>query len=150
MFQKIKEKINNISTNLKKLNEIYINYILCITFLNLIILKINQILFKISSIYLYPILILISILFIDQWFTITDKITNICLFNRFLYYFLIFKYTTYEVIFEYFNYVEHEKHKTLLVFLTGFVLSSWFLNIFFLILKNSYNLSILIFLILLY
>lgn len=149
MFQKIKEKINNISTKLKNINEIYIDYILCITFLNLIILKLNQIFFKIPYIYLYPIILLISILFINQWFLITDKIKNTYLFNWSLYTFLIFKNGIYGLIFEYFNYVEQEKYTNLLVFLTGFVLSSWFLNILFLILNNSYNLSILIFFILL-
>lgn len=149
MFQKTKEKINNISTKLKNLNEIYINYILCITFLNLIILKLNQILFQISSIYLYPMIILVSILFINQWFYITEIIKNTYIFNWCLYYFLIGKNTIYGIIFEYFNYVEHEKYTNLLVFLTGFILSSWFLNIFFLILNNSYNLSIVVFLILL-
>lgn len=149
MFQKIKEKINNISTKLKNINEIYIDYILCITFLNLIILKLNQIFFKIPYIYLYPIILLISILFINQWFLITDKIKNTYLFNWSLYTFLIFKNGIYGLIFEYFNYVEQEKYTNLLVFLTGFVLSSWFLNILFLILNNFYNLSILIFFILL-
>lgn len=149
MIQKIKQKLQNISTKLKNFNEVYINYILCITFLNLIILKLNQILFKIPSIYLYPIIILISILFINQWFIITDKIKNTYIFNWFLYTFLVFKNEIYGLIFEYFKYVEEEKYTNLLVFLTGFVLSSWFLNIFFLILNNSYNLSILFFIILL-
>ena len=142
MFQKIKEKLKN-------LNEAYINYILCITFLNLIILKINQIFFQISSIYLYTFIILISILFINQWFIITDKIKNTYVFNWFLYYFLVFKNSIYGILFEYFDYIEQEKYTKLLVFLTGFILSSWSLNIFFLILNNSYNLSILVFLILL-
>jgi hypothetical protein len=149
MLQQIKEKINNISTKLNDLNEVYIDYILCITFLNLIFLKLNQILFKISSIYLYLIIILISILFINQWFLITNKIKNTYLFNWFLYYFLIFKNNIYGIIFEYFEYIEQEKYQKIIVFLTGFILSSWVLNIIFLILNNSYNLSIILFLILL-
>ena len=149
MFQKIKNKIQNFSLKFKDFNEIYINYILCITFLNLIIIKLNQILFEIPSIYLYPIIFFISILFIKQWFIVTDKIKNTYLFNWFLYYFLIFKNNIYGFIFEYFNYVEHEKYEKIIVFLTGFILSSWFLNIFFLILNNSYNLSILLFILLL-
>jgi hypothetical protein len=94
-------------------------------------------------------IILISILFINQWYFITEKIKNTYLFNSFLYYFLIFKNGLYVIIFEYFDYVEHEKYQKLIIFLTGFVLSSWSLNIFFLILNNSYNLSILLFFLLL-
>jgi hypothetical protein len=149
MFQKIREKINNISTKLKNLNKIYIDYILCITFLNLIILKLNQILLQIPSIYLYPIIILISILFINQCFLITNKIKNTYIFNWFLYYFLILKNNLYGIIFEYFEYVEQEKYQKIIVFLTGFVLSSWSLNTIFLILNNSYNLSVILFFILL-
>ena len=149
MFQKIQKKINNITTKLKSLNEVYINYILCITFLNLIILKINQIFFKIPSIYLYLIIIFISVIFIKEWFIITNKIKNTYIFNWLLYYFLIFKNDLYGITFEYFNYVEQEKYQKLIVFLTGFVLSSWSLNIFFYILNHSYNVSILSFIFLL-
>jgi hypothetical protein len=150
MFQKkIQENLQNISTKLKNFNEVYINYILCITFLNVIILKLNQILFQISSIYLYPTIIFISILFINQWSIITNKVKNTYVFNWCLYYFLIFKNNIYGLTFEYFNYVEHEKYQKLIVFLTGFILSSWTLNIIFLILNNSYNVSILLFIFLL-
>ena len=46
------KKLQNILTKLIKLNTSYMDYILCITFLNLIILKLNQILFQIPSIYI--------------------------------------------------------------------------------------------------
>lgn len=147
--QKLQEKLQNISTKLKNFNEVYIDYILCITFLNVILLKSNQILFQIPSIYLYPTIIFISILFINQWFIVTNKIKNTYVFNWCLYYFLILKNSIYGITFEYFDYVEHEKYQKLIVFLTGFVLSSWTLNIIFLILNNSYNLSILLFIFLL-
>lgn len=149
MLQHIKEKLNNVQTKLEKFNKVYIDYILCITFLNLIILKINQILFQISSFYLYLIIILVSILFINQWFFLTNKIKNTYIFNWFFYYFLIFKNNIYGIMFEYFEFVEELKYQRLMIFLTGFVLSSWFLNMFFLILNHSYNLSILFFFILL-
>lgn len=52
-MKKFKQKFFNIFLKFKNFNEKYIEYILCITFLNLIILKINQMFFQISSIYLY-------------------------------------------------------------------------------------------------
>ena len=149
MLQKIKNKLNNFQTKLEKFNKGYIDYILCITFLNLIILKINQILFQIPSIHLYPIIIFISIVFINQWIFITNKIKNTYLFNWFFYYFLIFKNNLYGIIFDYFQFIEELKYQKLMIFLTGFVLSSWFLNIFFLIINHSYNISISFFILLL-
>lgn len=149
MLQNIKNQLNNIQTKLEKFNKVYIEYLLCITFLNLIILKINQIVFQIPSLYLYPIIIFISILFINQWFILTNKIKNTYVFNWILYYFLIFKNSLYGIVFEYFEFIEELKYQKLMVFLTGFVLSSWSLNIVFYILNYSYNLSILFFFILL-
>lgn len=149
MLQNIKKKIQNFSTKLNNFNILYVDYILCITFLNLIIFKLNQILFQISSIYLYPTIIFISIMFISQWSLLTIKIKNTYIFNWFLYSFLIIKNNLYGIVFEYFNYVEHEKYQKLLIFLTGFVLSSWGLNIFFYILNYSYNISIFFFFLLL-
>jgi hypothetical protein len=149
MFKYIKETLKQFSIKTKEFNEIYIDYILCITFLSVILFKLNKISFQLPIIYLYPTIILISILFINQWFFITNKIKNTYSFNWFLYYFLLFKNNVYGIIFAYFDYVEYEKSQKLMIFLTGFVLSNWALNLFFLILNNSYDLSILLFLILL-
>nr|YP_009164875.1 hypothetical protein [Pseudoperonospora cubensis]AKZ29814.1 hypothetical protein [Pseudoperonospora cubensis] len=88
-------------------------------------------------------------MFISQWSLLTIKIKNTYIFNWFLYSFLIIKNNLYGIVFEYFNYVEHEKYQKLLIFLTGFVLSSWGLNIFFYILNYSYNISIFFFFLLL-
>lgn len=137
-FQQIKQKLNN-------LNEIYIDYFLCVSFLTLILFKINNIFFQISLLYLYPSIIILAILFIKQWLYITDILKNTYFFNFFLYYFLIKKNNFYQSIFYYFDYAEKEKNTNLIIFLTGFVLSSWTLNIFFFIINNSYNLSIIMF-----
>nr|QLD32048.1 hypothetical protein [Pseudoperonospora humuli] len=145
MLQNIKKKIKNFSIKLFNFNTLYVDYILCIAFLNLIILKLNQILFQISFIYLYPIIILISIIFINKLFLLTNRIKNTYIFNWFLYYFLIIKNILYGIIFEYFDFVEHEKYQKLVIFLTGFSLSSWSLNIFFYILNYSYNIISIIF-----
>ena len=150
MIKKIQTKFQSIKNKLINASEVYLDYILCITFLNLIISKVNQISFQISSIYLYLITIFLGILFIKQWFLITNKIKNTYLFNYLLYYFLILKNNIYGIIFEYFAYVEEEKYQRLIVFLSGFVLSSWSLNLLFLILNNSYNVSILLFIVLLF
>ena len=81
MLQNIKNKLNNIQIKLEKFNKVYIEYLLCTTFLNLIILKINQIVFQIPSLYLYLIIISISILFINQRFILTNKIKNTYVFK---------------------------------------------------------------------
>lgn len=99
--------------------------------------------------YLYLITILISIIFINQWFLLTNKIKNTYIFNWFLYYFLMLKNNIYGTVFEYFEFIEELKYQKLIIFLTGFVLSSWSLNIVFYILNHSYNISILFFFILL-
>lgn len=137
-FQQIKQKLNNI-------NEIYIDYFLCVSFLTLILFKINNLFFQISLLYLYPSIIILVILFIKQWLYITDILKNTYFFNFFLYYFLMKKNNFYQSIFYYFDYAENEKNTNLIIFLTGFVLSSWTLNIFFFIINNSYNLSIIMF-----
>ena len=126
-FQKIKQKLNNI-------NEEYINYFLCISFLTVILFKINSFFFQISIIYLYLIIIILSITFINQWLYIIYNLKNTYYFNYFLYYFLIIKNNIYKSIFYYFKYVENEKNTKLIIFLTGFVFSSWFFNVFFLLL----------------
>lgn len=127
MLQKIKKKIENITIKIIYFNILYIDYLLCISFLNLIIFKLNKIVFQIPLIYLYPMVILISILFINQWSLLTNQIKNTYIFNWFLYYFLIFKNSIYRIIFEFFEYLNKVKYQNLMV--TGFVLSSWSLNI---------------------
>ena len=69
----------------------------------------------------------------------TNRIKNTYIFNWFLYYFLIIKNILYGIIFEYFDFVEHEKYQKLVIFLTGFSLSSWSLNIVFYILNYFYK-----------
>ncbi|DAZ93512.1 TPA: hypothetical protein N0F65_000361, partial (mitochondrion) [Lagenidium giganteum] len=88
-------------------------------------------------------------IFINQWFLLTNKIKNTYIFNWFLYYFLTLKNNIYGTVFEYFEFIEELKYQKLIIFLTGFVLSSWSLNIVFYILNHSYNISILFFFILL-
>ena len=142
-FQKIKQKLNNI-------NEEYINYFLCISFLTVILFKINSFFFQISIIYLYLIIIILSITFINQWLYIIYNLKNTYYFNYFLYYFLIIKNNIYKSIFYYFKYVENEKNTKLIIFLTGFVFSSWFFNVFFFIINNYYDLTIIMFFFLLF
>ena len=67
-----------------------------------------------------------------------------------LYYFLIIKNNIYKSIFYYFDFVENEKNTKLIIFLTGFVFSSWFFNVFFFIINNYYDLKIIMFFFLLF
>lgn len=145
-LQNLKKKI---LTNLMRINNLYIDYILSIMFLNIIILKINQNFLNISSVYIYPGIILISIIFIKQIKYITNVIKNSYLFNFLLYYFLIFKNNIYKCVYEIISFLNYEKDVKLIIFLSVFILNSWILNVLFLILNFSYDLSILLFVFLL-
>lgn len=150
MLHKLNNKFQKIKQNLNNINEIYINYFLCISFLTVILFKINNFFFQISLLYLYPITIILAITFLNQWLYIIENLKNTYFFNYFLYYFLIIKNNIYKSIFYYFDFVENEKNTKLIIFLTGFVFSSWFFNGVFFIINNSYDLTIIIFFLLLF
>lgn len=148
MIQKIKKKLKNMLTKLKNLNALHGSYILGITFLSVVILKINTLLSQIPTIYLYIVVILMVLLFKNQQILTLHTVKNTYIFNLFLYYFLILKNKVYGTIFEYFEFVEGRKYRKIVVFMTGFNISSWSLHIFFFIFNHFYNLLVLLFFIL--
>ena len=127
----------------------YHNQLICITFINLIILKLNKILFKIDLVYVYIIVIIMSIICIKHQVYITTKIKNSYFFNFLLYYFLYLKNILYGIGFELVEYLEQEKYQNLMVFVITFVFTNWSLNILFFTLTHSYSVSIIALLLLL-
>jgi len=103
MFQKLKQK-------LQFYNDIYMDYFLINSLLNLILFKLNKITFQIPFIYLFISILLFVILFKNYFLIIGHKIKNTYFFNFILYYNLLIKEFIYSCIFTFIESMAFDKN----------------------------------------